>query len=52
VVIVNAVTQVLANSSGETIGPITGALVILWFLIVVALFIAESRRSPAMRVPS
>jgi hypothetical protein len=52
VVIVNAVIQVLANTSGETLGPITGALVILWFLLVVALFIAESRRSPGSRVPS
>lgn len=50
-VIVNAVIQVLANSSGEILGPITGALVILWLLVVVVLLIAD-RRSPAMRAPS
>jgi hypothetical protein len=50
VLVVNAVIQVLANSSGEVLGPMTGALFILWVAVVVVLLVAESRSPTAAQV--
>jgi hypothetical protein len=44
VLVVNAVIQVLANSSGEVLGPVAGALFILWVAVVVVLLVVESRK--------